>query len=555
VNPIIITVITLTAIGLLVAAILFLVAKKFKVQEDARIDDVEALLPGANCGGCGSAGCRDFATKLVGMDDLGDAMCPVGGSETMNKVAALLGKTATVQAPKVAVVKCNGTCENRPKTSNYEGYASCKVMASLYSGDTGCSYGCLGCGDCTRVCKFDAIKMDPVTGLPVVDESKCTACGACAKACPKGVIEIRPKGPRGLKVVVLCNNKDKGAVARKACKAACIGCGKCFKACPHGAITVENNLAYIDADKCRLCAKCVDECPTGAIHKLNFPVKKTAAPAAPAAPAVPEVPVQNKKSVAELWKEITAKLASLVKFKPREVEAAPETRIEPRSAASFKTAPKAEAPAPKVEKPVEAPKPAAAKPEPKAEPVKSEPAPAVKVEAPAKPEPRPEVKIAAPVAAAKPAEVKAEEPVKPAEPKVEPVKVEPKAEEVKPEPAPAPKVEEPVKAETPVEEPKAAEPVKVAEPEVKTPEAPKAEEAVKEEPAEAPVKPAPKKRAPRKKAAPAETEVAAEQAAEEAATPAPAKPKRSRSTKAKAEKPADDRDEVIELDLFSGGDF
>ena len=281
-NPILITVITLTAIGLLVAAILFLVAKRFKVEEDARIDDVEALLPGANCGGCGCAGCRDFATKLVGMDELGDAMCPVGGSETMTKIADLLGKTAAPQAPKVAVVRCNGSCENRPKTSNYEGYQSCKVKAALYSGDTACRFGCLGCGDCTRVCKFGAISMNPETGLPVVDESKCTGCGACGKACPKGIIELRPKGPRGLKVVVLCSNTDKGGVARKACKAACIGCAKCQKVCPHDAIVVENNLAYIDASKCKLCTKCVEECPTGAIHKLNFPVKK----AAPAAAAV-----------------------------------------------------------------------------------------------------------------------------------------------------------------------------------------------------------------------------------------------------------------------------
>ena len=254
-NPILITVITLTAIGLLVAAILFAVAKRFKVEEDARIDDVEALLPGANCGGCGCAGCRDFATKLVAMDSFGDAQCPVGGGETMSKIAALLGKTAPVQAPKVAVVKCNGSCENRPTVNTYDGYASCKVKSSLYSGDTACAFGCLGGGDCTRACKFDAIKMDPETGLPVVDETKCTGCGACTKVCPKGIIELRNKGPRGLKVVVACNNKDKGAVARKACKAACIGCSKCVRICPHEAVVVEDNLAYIDATKCKLCTK------------------------------------------------------------------------------------------------------------------------------------------------------------------------------------------------------------------------------------------------------------------------------------------------------------
>ena len=117
--------------------------------------------------------------------------------------------------------------------------------------------------------------MDSATGLPVVDESKCTACGACAKACPHDIIELRKKGPRSMRVFVSCVNKDKGAVARKACKAACIGCGKCAKTCAKDAITVENNVAYIDPDKCKLCKKCVAECPTGAIHAVNFPeIKK-----------------------------------------------------------------------------------------------------------------------------------------------------------------------------------------------------------------------------------------------------------------------------------------
>ena len=119
--------------------------------------------------------------------------------------------------------------------------------------------------------------MNPEMGLPVVDETKCTACGACAKACPKSVIEIRnagttPKNNR--RVFVSCVNKDKGGVARKACKAACIGCGKCQKVCKFGAITIENNLCYIDSSKCKACGQCFFECPTGAIHVVNFTPKK-----------------------------------------------------------------------------------------------------------------------------------------------------------------------------------------------------------------------------------------------------------------------------------------
>ncbi len=206
----------------------------------------------------------------------------------MQKVASVLGLEVAAKEPMVAVVRCNGTCEMRPRTNEYGGYNSCRVKAALYSGDTGCAFGCLGCGDCVAACQFGAISMDPATGLPVVDEEKCTACGACVKACPKSIIELRNKGRRNMRVFVSCVNKDKGAVARKACSAACIGCGKCAKVCPFDAITVENNLAYIDFAKCKLCKKCVAECPTGAIHAVNFPVvNKPAAPAAPVQAAVP----------------------------------------------------------------------------------------------------------------------------------------------------------------------------------------------------------------------------------------------------------------------------
>ena len=281
-TTIIFTVASLSILGLLLAVVLYFVAQKFKVEEDPRIDIVEAIMPGANCGGCGQAGCRAFAEACVKAGNLDSLFCPVGGNATMKKVADALGLQVAEKAPMVAVVRCNGTCENRPKTNIYDGVATCAAKSALYSGDTGCRYGCVGCGDCVRVCNFGALSMDSVTGLPVVDEEKCAACGACVKACPKGVIELRNKGPKNRRVFVSCVSKDKGAVARKACKAACIGCGKCAKVCPFEAITVENNVAYIDFNKCKLCTKCVAECPTGAIHKVNFP-EKPAAPAAPAA--------------------------------------------------------------------------------------------------------------------------------------------------------------------------------------------------------------------------------------------------------------------------------
>ena len=246
-------------------------AKRFRVEEDPRIDQVEKVMPGANCGGCGFAGCRAFAESAVGAPNLDKHFCPVGGNEVMARVAAILGFEVQEKAPAVAVVRCNGTCANRPTVNEYNGFASCRVKATLYSGDTACAYGCLGCGDCVAACQFGALSMDPGTGLPVVDEAKCTACGACVKACPKAVIELRPKGPRGMREYVSCLNRDKGPAAKKACAAACIGCGICVKTCRHGAIVLENNVAYIDAAKCKLCRECEAMCPTGAIQGVNFP--------------------------------------------------------------------------------------------------------------------------------------------------------------------------------------------------------------------------------------------------------------------------------------------
>jgi len=276
------TILSLCAIGVAAAIILYFVAQKFKVYEDPRIDQVEEALPGANCGGCGFPGCRGLAEAMVKADTLEDLSCPVGGADTMATVAKILGQEVKVQEPKVAVVRCNGTCANRPKTNQYDGAATCSIAASLYSGETGCQYGCLGLGECVDACNFDAMHMDPETGLPVIDQDKCVACGACVQACPNSIIELRKKGPKNRRVFVSCVNKDKGGVARKACTAACIGCGKCAKECPFGAITIENNLAYIDYNKCKLCRKCVVVCPTNAIHELNFPPRKEK-PAAPKA--------------------------------------------------------------------------------------------------------------------------------------------------------------------------------------------------------------------------------------------------------------------------------
>lgn len=273
----------LAVVGAVSSGLLYSVAKKFRVEEDPRIDQVNEVLPQANCGGCGYPGCKGFAEACVQSDTLDGLFCTVGGNDTMSKVGEILGRTVEAADRKIAVVRCNGSCENRPRTNAYDGVKSCAIAAQLYGGETGCQWGCYGMGDCTLVCDFDAIRMNPRTGLPEVDEWKCTACGKCVKACPKMIIELRKQGPvgktsnGGKRVFVSCVNKDKGAVARKACNVSCIGCSLCLKECKFDAITVENNLAFIDSGKCRLCRKCVPVCSTGAIHDLNFPSLKAKA--------------------------------------------------------------------------------------------------------------------------------------------------------------------------------------------------------------------------------------------------------------------------------------
>ncbi len=295
------TVLTLCALGVLSAVVLYFVARKFKVDEDPRIDEVEKMLPGANCGGCGFAGCRGMADALVKRDDISALYCPVGGAACMRAVADYLGKAAPEKEAQVATVRCGGSCTKRPRTNVYDGARSCAVAATLYVGQTGCSFGCLGYGDCVEVCAFGAIRIDPATGLPAVDPDRCTACGACVKACPKKIIELRKKWPKNRAVYVACVSHDKGAVVMKACKAGCIGCGKCVKVCPFGAITLENNLAYIDPQKCKLCRKCVNECPTGAIVLENMePLPREPKPASAgrsaASSAVPAPAAASAKS-------------------------------------------------------------------------------------------------------------------------------------------------------------------------------------------------------------------------------------------------------------------
>lgn len=264
-NSIILAVLTVGIIGLAFGLLLAFASVIFKVEVDERVEKIEEVLPGANCGGCGYAGCSAFAHAVVEKGAPVDA-CVVGKSPVARQVGGIMGKAVANEAPKIARVMCGGDCEKASEKYDYYGVEDCYAANRLAGGQKSCPSGCLGFGSCTKVCKFDAIKVE--NGVAVVDEEKCTACGQCVKVCPKQIIRIVPKTGR---VSVLCSNKKPGKEVNGYCKSGCIACGICAKNCPFEAITVENNLASIDYSKCKSCGICVQKCPKKAIIKSNVP--------------------------------------------------------------------------------------------------------------------------------------------------------------------------------------------------------------------------------------------------------------------------------------------
>ena len=279
-NPILTAVLLVVAVGFVFAVILTIASKVFFVPVDETVIKLREVLPGANCGGCGFAGCDDYASALAAdPEGVGCSKCPVGGADCAAQLAAILGMEAGSAEPQVAVVMCNGNKEAAKALLDYKGVQTCTAAKTLYGGMNACKYGCMGLGDCTRACNFGAIKI--CDGVAVVARELCVGCGACASACPNHVIRIAPAKN---KVVVQCHSEDKGAATRKACTNGCIACGKCVKACKFEAIAIENNHAVIDPEKCKNCGLCAKECPTNAINNMRAKRKVQEAPA-PAAEA------------------------------------------------------------------------------------------------------------------------------------------------------------------------------------------------------------------------------------------------------------------------------
>jgi Na+-translocating ferredoxin:NAD+ oxidoreductase subunit B len=265
-NEIFISIAILTGMGLFFAGILAISYKKLKVYEDPRIDKVESMLPGANCGACGLPGCRAFAEKVVDKE-INAGKCTVSSETGIEKIAGYLGIEASQEEKVVARLLCAGGKNEAHNRADYSGgLGTCRGESVVAGGPKECSWGCLGLGDCAGVCDFDAIHMNN-NGLPVVTPEKCTACGDCVDICPKDLFVLMPVSNR---LLVQCRSLLEGDNAEERCSVACTGCGKCAADCIPGVIGIKDNLAVIDYEKNELAGpEAIRRCPTHAIVWLE----------------------------------------------------------------------------------------------------------------------------------------------------------------------------------------------------------------------------------------------------------------------------------------------
>ncbi len=243
------------------ALLLAIANRRLQIEEDPRLDLIESLLPNTNCGACGSPGCRPFAEDLLAArKDAG--MCTVGTQSQLQQIAHFLGGELQQHEKRVARLACAGGDHVARIRASYSGVESCRAAALVAGGGKGCAWGCLGMGDCAVVCEFDAIHLDH-HGLPVVDESRCTACGDCVEVCPKDLFEIHPVSHQ---LFIACKNLDRGDEAETECEVICTACERCAVDSPENLIEIRNNLAVIDYNRNELASRvAIERCPTGAI--------------------------------------------------------------------------------------------------------------------------------------------------------------------------------------------------------------------------------------------------------------------------------------------------
>ncbi|MFH1195334.1 MAG: RnfABCDGE type electron transport complex subunit B [bacterium] len=254
---------TMGGLGLLLAGGLAYADMKLRVEENPLIGQINEVLPGVNCGGCGRAGCYDLAVNIV-EGNASVTACPVGGSDTAKKIAELMGVEAGSVVKMVPRILCRGgNSEAVKKFANYYGPLNCSAMAVVSGGDKLCYYGCLGGGDCVEACPFGAMFMNE-NGLPEVIDELCTGCGNCAKVCPRNIIEMHPIDRN---VFVFCKNHDDPKTSKEVCTVSCLGCGICARK-SDGGIEMVNNLGVINYDKFDESKIPFDKCSTKAIGKL-----------------------------------------------------------------------------------------------------------------------------------------------------------------------------------------------------------------------------------------------------------------------------------------------
>lgn len=254
--------------GLVFGALLAYAAKIFYVKTDERVPKIIECLPGANCGGCGFAGCSAYA-EAIAKGEAKPNCCPSGGAAAAEKIAAIMGIAADEVIPKVARVMCGGTKDCAKTKFIYgEKNIDCHAAMKLGGGAKSCAFGCLGLGSCAAVCDNNAISIK--NGVAVIDREKCGGCGKCVRECPKNVIDLVRAD---VSYAVSCKSRDKGKKVRAICESGCIGCGLCAKVCLAEAITLENNLAAINPEKCANCGMCAEKCPQKAISFVNVPDK------------------------------------------------------------------------------------------------------------------------------------------------------------------------------------------------------------------------------------------------------------------------------------------
>lgn len=250
---------TMAGLGVFFAGALAIADRKLRVEEDPRINQVNDVLPAANCGACGEAGCMAFAVSIVeGRSEVNG--CPVGGAETAEAVAAVMGVDAGDTVKLVARVHCRGGKGLVQEKATYDGPQKCSARVLVAGGEQACMWGCVGGGDCVTACQFDAIFMNDA-GLPVVIDELCTGCGACARACPRSIITMHPNTREHF---VFCSSHDDPKTSRKICQVACIGCGICARKVEESAY-MDDGLAVIDYEKLNPAIVPFEKCPTKAI--------------------------------------------------------------------------------------------------------------------------------------------------------------------------------------------------------------------------------------------------------------------------------------------------